>query len=265
MNSRQTTWFVVIMFAAFAYLGMKGLDNAWFWDDEAFASIIAKNWNATGECTVWDGRNLVKYPNKLFLPDDMSHTVGTFPIYLITLSQKIFGATTFAGRFPSVLAGLAAFLLLNFCLSRQFGRGSPTHLYMLSLFALSASQLLFIRTGRYYSMSLALGLASFALYLIYVERRTPASILGLGAIMILFYYTNPLLWVCFSASLAVHFLIFHIRSLTRRDSLWIGLSAAIVLGICLPLHHQESNRRHPPSRDRGSVLSRQADDFMVLC
>ncbi|MEM7144561.1 MAG: hypothetical protein AAF591_05470 [Verrucomicrobiota bacterium] len=234
MNQRHTTWFLIAVFASFTYLGFKGLDNAWFWDDEAFASIIAKNWNATGECTVWDGRNLVKYPNTLHLPDNLRHTVGTLPIYLITVSQKLMGPTTLAGRVPSVLASIAAFWLLNFCLCRQFGRGSPTHLYMIALFAFSTSQLLFFRTGRYYALATALCMASFALYLVYVDRRSPAAILGLALVMILSYFTNPLLWVAFSAALAVHFLIFHVRSLTKRDIIWIAVAAALVLAVCVP-------------------------------
>ena len=57
MKPRHTTWFLIILLAASVYLGFKNLDSAWFWDDEAYASTMARNWNRTGELTAWDGPN----------------------------------------------------------------------------------------------------------------------------------------------------------------------------------------------------------------
>ncbi|MEM8953023.1 MAG: glycosyltransferase family 39 protein [Verrucomicrobiota bacterium] len=235
MNQRHTTWFLIAIFATFSYLGFTGLDNAWFWDDEAFASITARNLNRTGELTAWDGRNLATYNKGVFLTKDLVNTITPVHFFIVAQSQRIFGTNTFAGRFPSVLFGLSTLFLLHKILSRQFGRGSLTHLYMLAIWALASSPLLFCRTGRYYSLMLALFVGSFYLYTLYVEKRHPLPLMGLVALAILGYFTHPLIWIASYSALAVHFLIFHIRSLKVRDAVWITLAALVVAVVCLPV------------------------------
>lgn len=72
MRSRITTTHVtVFVLITDGYLSLTGLDNAYFWDDEAFVGIMAKNFLNTGALTAWDGRNVAAYVDGYELTSDL--------------------------------------------------------------------------------------------------------------------------------------------------------------------------------------------------
>ncbi|MBN2473632.1 MAG: tetratricopeptide repeat protein [Pirellulales bacterium] len=137
--------------------GVAGLDNQIFWDDEANTAIYARNLLKFHRLTAWDGTNLLGYSYGGSLGDDLGKElrVPALPAYVAALGMLFCGETTFGGRIPFVLTGVAGVGLLALWLRRFLGRRFPWYLPPLIL-ALSPAYLLFIRNCRYYALGVTL-------------------------------------------------------------------------------------------------------------
>ena len=110
------------LFALIAYLAIVRLANTPFWDDEAQVAVVAKNFLATGHLSGWDGRNLLAYCNGALL-DDKLRSINPPLDYLVTAASfRLFGTNTWAGRFPFVVAGLAALATFVLIVRREVRR-----------------------------------------------------------------------------------------------------------------------------------------------
>jgi hypothetical protein len=186
-----------------AWLSLKGLGNCYFWDDEAIVAITARNFLASGHLTGWDGRNLLAYRDGALLDDQLNNRNPPLDILLTAASFKLFGATTWAGRFPSVVAGLACVALFALLIRGVFGDGSPAAFYALAALAFSTGSLLFIRQCRYYAPAMLFALGVYwAWRRLEVERR-PLYSFAAGMAAIGLFFSNYLLAVVFLPALAV--------------------------------------------------------------
>jgi hypothetical protein len=121
--------FLFAVLAASAVLGLLRLDNTYFWDDEALVGIVSKNLLATGRLTGWDGRNLLAYRDGTALDANLRPINAPLDFYVAAGSFWLLGPTTWAGRFPFVLAGLASLIVFADLLRRHFGRRSSLWMY----------------------------------------------------------------------------------------------------------------------------------------
>ena len=103
-----------------------GLSNNAFWDDEANTALFGRNLLHAGKLTAFDGTNVIGFRQGAELD---AHLVNVYmpPVqyYLAALGLKFFGATTFGGRFPFVVAGLASIAILALFARWHFGNLIP--------------------------------------------------------------------------------------------------------------------------------------------
>ncbi|MBI3928014.1 MAG: glycosyltransferase family 39 protein [Armatimonadetes bacterium] len=214
-------------------LALWGLDRALFWDDEAHIAIVARNFLASGRLSAWDGRNLIGYRDGAFVDSDLCTRNPPLDALVMAGSFRLFGPTTWAGRFPFVLVGLATLFLLSHVVEQQF-RSRPVALYSLAVLGLGVVFLLNIRTGRYNALALLLPLCAFAAYNRYLECRRP-SWLGLSALAgVALFYASYLLALAFGLALAVLALVRHRHRFSRSDIWPLALAAGLFLAATLP-------------------------------
>lgn len=212
-----------------AYLTLKGLDNNYFWDDEAQVAVMSRNLLAQGKITGWDGRNLYTYRNGRFLNEDLEFSRVMPPLMFLVAagSFELFGASTFTGRLPFAFAGLAA-LWLYWLVARRSFRERPAWAFVaVSLMAVSMVFLLNTRQCRYYSLALLFGLAAHYFYLRFLERPHWRHALLLAASGVLLFYSTYLLCAALLLALGSYHLAFHSRATRRAD--WLKLAAAVAV------------------------------------
>jgi hypothetical protein len=218
---------VIAVCIACAYLSLKQLDNTYFWDDEAHVGIIARNFLATGHLTGWDGRNLFAFRNGTLL-DAQLHIINPPIEYLVTAgSFWIFGASTWAGRFPFVIAGLLGLVVFSRLLPQVARQERWLWGYALAGLALSPAFLLNIRQCRYYALSLLFSLLTFYFYRRCLCTRRVQYFIALALTATLVFYSNHLLGMAFLLALGVVHGVFHRRDLDTRD--WGKIAAAAVI------------------------------------
>jgi len=134
-----------LIFVSCAYLSFAGLDNTYFWDDEAQTGIIGRNLLSTGRLTGWDGRNLLAVRNGTILDKNLRFTYPPLPFLMTATSFLAFGPSTWAGRLPFVIAGLTGLAIFAFVLRYDFGKDQWLWVYALGVLAFSVVFLLHIR------------------------------------------------------------------------------------------------------------------------
>jgi len=221
--SMRLVYLAILIFLATAYLGLWRLDNTVFWDDEAYTAIIAKNLLKFGRLTGWDGRNLLACRNGNLLDENLCSRDSPLGYITAAASFWLFGISTWAGRFPFVLAGLGSLVLLALALREDFGRDSPLWIYGIAVMGLSVSFLLNIRQCRYYSLTMLFSVLTFIFYrrCLSTCRLIHFGLLSLAAILL--FYSNYLLCAVFLAALVLVCAIFHSSEL-RKD--WLKFSLA---------------------------------------
>lgn len=220
-------WLIGGLFLASACLALVRLDNTYFWDDEAVVGIHARNMLATGKLTSWDGRNLWAFRNGSVLDSRLRPRDTTLHFAITAASFRIFGVSTWAGRFPSVISGLLALALFGSWLLRN-NRVSPPHaVYSFGLVALSVVFLLNIRQCRYYAISFLLCLLTFAAYQRCRARRRTLDFLLLTISAVGAFYIHPGVGTAFLLALAAMHLVCHRREFSRAE--WLKSLAAAAL------------------------------------
>ena len=153
--------FLILVVLITAYLGFQGLDNNSFWDDEAQVAIFAQNILKNGQPTAWDGRNLFTYRNGNVLDADLRIINSPAHYYITAFSFKMFGFSTWAGRFPAVIFGIVSLFVFWFILGNEFPENRPLRFYAFTLAAFSYSFLLNIRQATYYAPAIFFALLSY--------------------------------------------------------------------------------------------------------
>ena len=91
-------------------------------------------------------------------------------IYLTALSEKVFGLNEFAVRFPSILAGILAVLLI-FLLVRYLSKNTTLALVTATVLALNPVHIFFSRAGFEVNVALTLALAGIYLFIFGVTEK----------------------------------------------------------------------------------------------
>lgn len=117
------------------YLSYKGLDNTYFWDDEAHVAIIARNFLASGRLTAWDGRNLHAYRNGIVLDAQLQQLGPPLDSLVVAAAFRVFGPSVWSGRLPFVIAGLLGLGVFAVVLRHDFGTETPMWLYAVGILA----------------------------------------------------------------------------------------------------------------------------------
>jgi hypothetical protein len=219
---------------AACYLSLTGLDNAYFWDDEAFGAIMAKNILAHGTLTAWDGRNLLAYVDGAVLTSDLISTNPPVDNLVTAISFWTFGASTWAGRFPFVLFGLASLLILALLVKGDAGKDPWLCFYVLGSYAFSLGFLLFVRQCRYYALALFFSLLTLYLYRQCLQKKSSRNFVLIALSSVLLFHSNFLLACTFLFSLGLMHLLFYRNSFQRNDWLKVGLAAGIFALLTVP-------------------------------
>lgn len=173
---------IILIILISGYLSIQGLDNNYFWDDEAATAIFARNLIRFGELTGWDGRNLFSFRGGLILDQNFINKFDSPLQFVVTaLSFEIIGESTFSARIIFVLFGIFSLVLFYLIVSLEFKNQGDLKLFAILLFAFSPSFLLFIRQCHYYSLVLFFSLFTYYQYKKYLSTK---NILYLGLTVI---------------------------------------------------------------------------------
>ncbi len=254
MRFRITTTHVTILILITAgYLSLTNLDLTYFWDDEAFVGIMAKNFLNTGELTAWDGRNLAAYVNGNELTNDLISINPPLDNLVAAVSFWIFGATTWAGRFPFVLFGLASIIVFSLLLRQHTEKDPWLWFYVLGSYAYSLGFLMNVRQCRYYALALFFSLLTLFLYHQCLRRKKVLYYILLAVSSGFLFYSNFLLTFAFLCSLILLHLLFYRNQLQQNDWFKVGLAIAIFALLTAPYAYYIRIWAHPDYSGIGGI------------
>lgn len=233
-------FFVGCMVVITLCLGLIGLGNNNYWDDEAETAIFAKNYIAYGKFTGWDGKNLYTYRNGALLDKNLCSINSPLGYIVAAAGFKIFGVNNAAGRMLFVLFGISSLVMFWLLLREDFRNELPLRIYALALAGLSYSFLLNIRQCHYYALCLFFGVAVYYFYLRAVKENKLYWYLLLAVAFVLMFYSNYLLCAAMMfAIMLVHF-IFYAHRLTYNEHIKMGKAMLIFAAAVIPyaLHHR---------------------------
>jgi hypothetical protein len=223
----ERTVFLVV-FAIVVYLSFTGLAGNCFWDDEAHVGFFAENLNATGHFSGWTGRNLLTYRNGSPINDEFNSRNPPLDYLVTALSFRFLGSNTWTARFPFVLAGLITLVVFWALLKIEFGIVRRARVYGFILYALSYSFLLNIRQCRYYSLCMLFSVVSFFIYKKCIHYKTTTWFVSLALSLSLLFFSNYLLFACFTIALLGSALIFNPFK-TVQEVFWKTCTTVLIL------------------------------------
>ena len=184
---------IMIILALGAFLLLFGLDNRPFWQDEAETAGLAKNVLKYGVPRAYDGVNIISQEQgREYDRDFLWRWSPWLQIYVAAAAFRLGGLTTFAGRLPFALMGLACIFLVYQLVRHNFGDRTWA-LCAATLLTCSVPFLLFARQCRYYSLGALFTLMSlYAFKEDWQSRFRPALLLCLSIGFL--FYTNYLLF-----------------------------------------------------------------------
>ncbi len=153
---------------------------------------------------------------------------------LVACSFRLFGQTTWAGRFPFVVAGLASLAVFGILVRRTFRDRPALGLYALAALGFSVVFLLNIRQCRYYSIGLLFALLSYLAYQCCLEKAKLTRFLAFGAAVVALFYSSFLYCAAFLGALAIVHLVFHRDGLKKKDFWKLGIVMALVAAATVP-------------------------------
>lgn len=184
----------ILAFGAFFMLFH--LDNRPFWQDEAETAGLAKNVLKYGVPRAYDGVNIISQEHGHEY--DQNYLWRWSPwlqIYVAAAAFKIGGLTTYAGRLPFAIMGLACILLVYYVVKRNFGNHSWA-LMSAALLTCSVPFLIYARQCRYYTLGALLTTISiYAFEEDWESNFIPALLLCLSTGLL--FHTNYLLFFTF--------------------------------------------------------------------
>jgi len=212
----RLSYVVILIFLAAAYLGLRRLDNTVFWDDETDTAIVAKNLLKLGRLTGWDGRNLLAYSNGRLLDENLRPRNSPLGYIAAAVSFRTFEISTWAGRFPFVIAGLGSLVLLALAMRQDFGKDSSLWIYSIAVLTFSVSFLLNIRQCRYYSLAMLFSVLTFMFYrrCLCAGRLIYFILLSVSAVLL--FYSHFLLCAAFLPALFLACAVFHNKELWKN-------------------------------------------------
>ena len=223
-----------------AYVSLVQLGNTYFWDDEAHVGIIAKNYLATGGLTGWDGRNLLAFRNGSLLDNHLRIINPPLEYVVTAASFRAFGPSTWAGRFPFVIAGLLSVVVFLRLVQETVGKDMQFWSYAVGGLAFSTIFLLNIRQCRYYALALLFSLLTYQSYHACLRSKRWGDFLALVFWATLLFYSNHLLGIAFLLALASVYGMFSPPGFTRQEWKKLLLTLALFAVVTVPyaLHYQ---------------------------
>lgn len=127
------------------------LDDFDFWSDEKQVSQGAAGYYHTGEFKQWD-----------FVKEKVGNNygIGSFHVWMVAQSYKIFGISEWSSRIVSVLGGIL-FILLGYFVLNYFFRNKAFALIILLVFSFHPDEILLFRWTRMYSILIPLFIFMF--------------------------------------------------------------------------------------------------------
>ena len=184
---------IVIIVAVGAFLLLFGLDNRPFWQDEAETAGLAKNVLKYGVPRAYDGVNIISQEaGKEYDQNFLWRWSPWLQIYVVAAAFRLGGLTTYAGRLPFALLGLACIFLVYQLVRHNFGDRAWA-LLAAALLTCSVPFLLHARQCRYYSLGAFLTLISLYAFKEDWQSRTMWALLLCLSVGLLFH-TNYLLF-----------------------------------------------------------------------
>ena len=245
---------VLFVVALASLMLLWNLGSPMLWSDEAITAIYSRNTLRHGWPRAFDGRNLSAYGGGTSVGSGDLGAWG-YPLlqfYVTAASFGLFGATTWAARFPHALLGVGTVALTFSVALKLSGNRRAAFVAALAL-ALSPQFLRFARNCRYFSLTVFLGMLWLLLYLRLPERtwawkrwfalgraesgtaaltgalRTPGwAGAGLGLATVLFFHAHYLVAGAFCAAAAAAILLVR-RDVRRLPALApVGAAAALL-------------------------------------
>ncbi|MCK9376074.1 MAG: glycosyltransferase family 39 protein [Syntrophobacterales bacterium] len=237
---------IAIILALAAFLLLFHLDQRPFWQDEAETACLARNVLKYGVPRAYDGVNFISQEQgQEFDQNYLWRWSPWLQIYATAGAFRIMGPTTFAGRLPFTLFGLACIFLVYRIVSKNFGNHTWGSLAAL-LLCFSVVFLLSARQARYYSMGAFLTLLSLHAFMEdWQSRLWPALLLCLSVGLL--FYTNYLLFISFLApALLAAIWLYSDKIPLKRTAKVIFATAFIILpGLFLFRIQEQSKIIHP--------------------
>jgi hypothetical protein len=179
-----------------AFLLLFHLDHRPFWQDEAETACLARNVLKYGVPLAYDGVNIISQEQgREFDQDFLWRWSPWLQIYVTAAAFKIGGVTTYAGRFPFAVLGIACIFLVYQLVNHNFGNRAWASLAAL-LLATSIVFLLYARQCRYYSLGTCLVLFTLYAFRDNWQTRTGPALLLCCSLGLLFY-ANYFLFLSF--------------------------------------------------------------------
>jgi hypothetical protein len=232
---------IMIILALGALLLLSGLDNRPFWQDEAETACLAKNVLKYGVPRAYDGVNLISQEaGKEYGSNYLWRWSPWLQIYVAAAAFRLGGFTTYAGRLPFALLGLACIFLVYRLVQRNFGDRAWA-LAAAALLACSVPFLLYARQCRYYSLGAFLTLTSlYALREDWQSKTWPAVLLCLS--LGLLFYANYLLFLSFAGATFLAALLLSSSEMppARTIKLIIAIGIIILPGLFFFHIHQQA-------------------------
>ncbi|MFC1621197.1 glycosyltransferase family 39 protein [Candidatus Omnitrophota bacterium] len=191
---------MLILFIAIGFFIFSNLSDHALSNDEASTSVMGRNTLNFGYPRGFDGVNW-NYPTfpELILPGSYLWISDVWvQFYLIAMSFKLFGISTWSARIGFAMAGfLTIILVYGFCF--RYLKSKKIGLLSILLLGTSVPFLLHVREARYYGLVIFLCFAVFYLYYRIVEERK--GYILLGCILSILSWTNHAAFVPMFASI----------------------------------------------------------------
>jgi hypothetical protein len=225
---------LVVILVAVTFLLLFRLDHRPFWQDEAETACLARNVLKYGVPQAFDGVNLISQEEgREFNGDYLWRWSPWLQIYLTAAAFKIGGLSTWVGRLPFALLGLACVILVYLLIKHHY-RDLAWARWAAALLAFSVPFLLFARQCRYYSAGAFLVLVSLYAFRQQWQSRWGPALLLVGSLGLLFY-SNYLIFLTYAGALLLAAVLFYLREMAngRTFIIVIFLGLTLVPGLAI--------------------------------
>ncbi len=209
---------------------LKNLGNVYFWTDEANSALVSRNILTYGYPSNFGEKNIVQhywdYDGELKLAP-FYRTTTWLHLYVAALSFKLFGATTFAARFPFAIIGLIIIICL-FAILRKHTQDKFIINTSIILLTFCIPFYLHMRQCRYYSMATLFTLLGAWEYLEFYEKGAKKKFILYSVLLFLSMHSAFLILMM---AIGVHFLIFYKRDRIKDLLVSWGIMALVVLPV----------------------------------
>ncbi len=213
------------------------------WGDEAETALFGRNIVKYAVPRGWDGTNIMGINNAVVLDKNLiNHTSPWLQYYLVALSFKLFGESSFTARLPFIILAILTQPLLYFVAKKITGDKLAAILASI-ISAFSVQGILFAYQARYYQATNFLGLL-FLWSAWNISFASPPRRWGWGFWSLIFvisaggfFYANYVSFAAFFAATIISVLIYTSVNKQKDISKYIfriGLLTLPVVAVTLP-------------------------------